>query len=254
MHQLPSSPEQIVGLLTINYDDYLEHAIRDVFATSADYGIYVVGTDTPASEAPTLLKLHGSFSWRDTWPIAITEDNPHPLWIPPGIHKTKTRYPFNYLWALARELLECDVLRVVGCSLSSRDWDLISLLFTTIHSHASGHQYTIEIVDYPLHAEDLKKKYRYLPIKSIFEIETLQSGARLFYERPEAPMSKYLEPPDPISSLSIDERKAVFEGCGRKENWFALWLQQMAETLWVSYPEEMRSKGRQMLELMEEMR
>ena len=126
MHRLPSFPEQMVGLLTINYDDYLERAIRDVFETSADYGIHIEGAGTPAYDAPKLLKLHGSFSWRDSWPVAITNDDPDPLWIPPGIHKTKTRYPFNYLWALARELLDCDILRIVGCRLSPRDWDLIS--------------------------------------------------------------------------------------------------------------------------------
>ena len=254
MHRLPSFPEQMGGLLTINYDDYLDRAIREVFATAADYGIHIEGAGIPAGDAPKLLKLHGSFSWRDTWPVAITENNPTPLWIPPGIHKTKTRYPFNYLWALARELLNCDILRVVGCSLSPRDWDLISLLFTTVHSHSAGRRYTIEVVDYPRHAEDLKKKYHYLPLKSIFEIETLQSGARLFYERPEAPMNEYSEPPDPISGLSVNERKAVFEGCRREENWFALWLQQMAEILWISYPDEVNSKGRQMLEMMEQMR
>ena len=254
MHRLPSFPERMLGLLTINYDDYLEHAIRDVYKTSADYGIHIVGVDAPSADAPRLLKLHGSFSWCDTWPVAITEHDPDPLWIPPGIHKAKTRYPFNHLWALARELLDCDILRVVGCRLSPRDWDLISLLFATVHSHSAGHKYTIEIVDHPAHVENLKSEYRYLPIKSIFEIETLQSGPRLFFERPEAPMHRYSDPPAPISSLSPDDRNAVFDGCSDGENWFAMWLQQMAETFWMDHPEEVETKGGQFFELMEQMR
>ena len=254
MHRLPSFPEQLRGVLSINYDDYLEHAIRDVFGTCADYGIHVEGNGDPNGDAPRLLKLHGSFSWRDTWPVTVTNGHEDPLWIPPGIHKTKTRYPFNHLWALARELLDCDTLRVVGCRLSPRDWDLISLLFTTMHSHAGGHKYTIEVIDHPLHVESLRRQYGYLPFKSIFEIETLQSGARLFFERPEAPPDEYSDPPRPISELSPDQRGAVFDGCSEDENWFAMWLQQMAETLWLHYPEEVSTDGSHVMDFLEQSR
>ena len=53
------------------------------------------------------------------------------LWIPPGVDKKRENYPFNYLWGQAVEnLLECDVLRVIGCSLSRNDWGMIPILYT----------------------------------------------------------------------------------------------------------------------------
>ena len=104
-----------------------------------DYGINVVGHST--TERPLrVIKLHGSFTWTDSWPVRRSRrlKSPDPLWIPPGIQKAKERYPFNILWGLAREQLECDILRVVGCRLSASDWDLISLIFSTHHTHGSN--------------------------------------------------------------------------------------------------------------------
>jgi hypothetical protein len=67
------------------------------------------------------------------------------LWIPPSIEKVKDRYPFNLLWGKAFELLlNCDVLRIVGCNLSQNDWGLISLLFNT--QLEPGGVYEIELI------------------------------------------------------------------------------------------------------------
>ena len=254
MYRLPTFDERLQGILSLNYDDYLEEAIHDVFGTSADYGIRVRGVGNPAQDAPRLLKLHGSFSWRDTWPVVWGADDTEPLWIPPGIHKTKTRYPFNQLWALARELLECDVLRVIGCRLSSRDWDLISLLFTTVHSHANDHTYTIEVIDHPRHTENLKVEYRYLPIKSIFEIEEMGIGRTLLSERAEMPGHLVDDEQMSFSRLSRELRDAIIEGCGDRENWFALWLQQIATAVWLTLPEDDKQGDRPLARFLEDVR
>ena len=37
----------------------------------------------------------------------------------------------DLIWDKARELLDCDVLRIIGSSLSMNDWELVSLVHTT---------------------------------------------------------------------------------------------------------------------------
>ena len=52
------------------------------------------------------------------------------LWIPPGVDKRTEYYPFNLLWGKAKEfLMNCDILRIVGCSLNRNDWALIPILY-----------------------------------------------------------------------------------------------------------------------------
>ncbi len=64
---------------------------------------------------------------------------------------------------MARDVLDCDVLRVIGCRLGSNDWDLISLIFSTHHANRDARPaYDIEIIDAPQHALQLQKAYPYL--------------------------------------------------------------------------------------------
>src|SRR5207249_3124295 len=126
----PRFNEELGGILTINYDEYIEQAIQSFQDQSVDFGIDVRGNERKRNSI-RLLKLHGSFGWEDAWPIVVKGGATKLCWIPPGIQKARDRYPFDVLWGLAREMLDCDVLRIVGCRLSPNDWDLISLLFST---------------------------------------------------------------------------------------------------------------------------
>ena len=221
MYRVKHCPERLQAILTTNYDDYIERATQHVYGAPPDLGIRLRGS--PPTFAPvTLLKLHGSFQWRDRWPI---EHNPRnagrPLWIPPGIQKRKDHYPFNVLWGTARQTLDCDVLRIVGCRLSPSDWDLVSLLFGTRHA-ATGAPYIVEVIDSPEHARSLRQAYPYLDVRSILEIDTMDVGKQLVGEYSGGP-------PRPFRSLSDDEQGVVLATAGVHRNWFRIWLEQMAE-------------------------
>lgn len=201
MYNVDGCPEELHAILTINYDNYIEAAAAAT-GYAIDFGMDVQDS-MPISDQKIikLVKLHGSFYWNDTWPVTYQDSaSTKPLWIPPGIEKAKKRYPFNLLWGIARELLQCDVLRIVGCKLSGNDWDLISLLFTTRHSRGetSPDPYRVEVIDSPSQAKTLKKSYPYLDVCPGIEDELLS-------ELQQVPNS---EP-----------------------NWFLAWLQQKAGEL-----------------------
>ena len=164
IYYIKKCPEVLQGIITTNYDEFMEEAIEQIGNTPVDFGIRV----EPSTQQPgrfQLLKLHGSFGWRDAWPISRWENDDDTLWIPPGIQKAKQAYPFNVLWGLAREMLSCDVLRIIGFSLTANDWDMISLLFTMRHVNLATRP-QIEIIDAPQHVEQLKEKYPYLELLS----------------------------------------------------------------------------------------
>lgn len=219
MHCVPGARESIKGALTLNYDEYFEVAAKNVTGKSVNYGI-ALSKYSVATDALSLIKLHGSMGWRPTWPIEAGIGDA--LWIPPGIHKAKDRYPFNILWGLARELLDCNVLRIVGCKLGPNDWDLIALIFATQHDKISEHPYRIEIIDSPKHAIQLQKSYPYLSIHSIFELPDI--GKNLVSEfggiRPQS-----------FESLSREQKETLIAAAGSPKNWFRVWLKQKAEAM-----------------------
>ena len=228
MYTVEGFEEELKGILTLNYDDYIESAVYEIYGQSdqvdVEPGRRLGGTEN----GWRLLKLHGSFGWADAWPIArqTMSGSALPLWIPPGIRKGKERYPFNLVWGLARDVLNCDVVRVIGCRLGPSDWDLISLLFGTRHANSSRDRpYRIEIIDSPWRAEQLKASYPYLDVKSILEIETLDVGRKL--------MADFLDGTEcRFDSLSDEDRDDLVEDLReRDENWFRTWLVKMGEGL-----------------------
>ena len=235
MHNTDSFKKSLNGILTLNYDDYIEGAASQLLAEE----------EIEASEADVvcagsigdwrLLKLHGSFGWEDSWPVVRREiaDVATPLWVPPGIRKSTDRYPFNLIWGLAREVLNCDLLRIIGCRLGPSDWGLISLLFSTRYSNVSQSQpYSIEVIDSPDRAAMMKDSYPYLEIRSIFEIDALDIGAEL------------------ASDLLGDRAKRFDELCPKKQddlitqwhdsgvNWFKLWLEKVGAGLFLEGGED----------------
>ena len=225
MHQIEKCPEILCGILSINYDEYIEAAAKDVYgkAFNVNYGF---GIQDMENENPSLLllKLHGSFNWKDNWPIEPAGREPkNPLLIPPGIQKAKSRYPFNVLWGLARDMLDCDVLRIIGCRLSGNDWDLISLLFSTRNIHATkAGPYVIEVIDSPKRALQLQEQYPYLEVRSLFELKDQDIGSHF--------ISEFLGgSPRAFEDLDSIEFEKAFAQCYDGMNWFRMWLQQKAE-------------------------
>ncbi|MGE3835491.1 MAG: hypothetical protein AB7H43_11970, partial [Acidimicrobiia bacterium] len=195
MHLVDGNPEILAGLLSLNYDTFVERAIVEHLGSPVDYGI---SASEPTAASIRLLKLHGSFGWSDSWPIEFTLDHTGTNWIPPGIRKVKDRYPFNTLWGLARDVLDCDVLRIIGCNLGPNDWDLISLIFGSKFAHRSRPPMEIEVIGSIETAMGIAQRLPYFYVKSVFELPDV--GARM--------LTELLGREADYGSLTTDERQA----------------------------------------------
>jgi hypothetical protein len=222
MHEVSDSGEVLQGFLTLNYDSFLEHAIESIPECVVDYGVRAGDIGSKERSIP-VLKLHGSFSWHQTWPIELGDAGDDALWIPPGIRKAKGDYPFNAIWGAARELLDCDILRIVGCNLGSNDWDLVSLLFTTMHGRESARPYEVEVIGWPGTAARIANEFPYLGVKSLFEVADV--GPLLVAE---------VLGGEPMEFSALDElhRKRAVEGASDKiSNPFEHWLRLKGELM-----------------------
>jgi hypothetical protein len=225
MHAVAGSGERLTGVLTLNYDTFLERSIEELLGRPVNFGVHVGGSrEADAAEAVTVLKLHGSFGWSHQWPISASDDIDVALWIPPGIRKAKTDYPFNAIWGTARELLDCDVLRIIGCKLGPNDWDLVSLLFTTMHGRDSAQPYKIEVIGSPADASRIAAAFPYFEVCSMLELPYV--GAELIGE---------LLGTEPIefSALDDSDRKRT-EGIAavKIKNPFLDWLRVKGELMY----------------------
>ncbi len=169
--------EELLCYITLNYEDILERSIKKQLKCEIDY---VIETTKPINSTNSInvIKLHGSFNWTNSRPIKVKRmtESGNVLWIPPGVEKRKDNYPFNFLWGKAMELLmNCDILRVVGCSLSRNDWGLIPILYT-VQKFNDKKKIKIEIIDYPDTGKSIKKNYKYLNVENITEIVELKSS------------------------------------------------------------------------------
>lgn len=181
MHQITALGEHLKGIITLNYEDLLERAIQEVVG-GIDYVIQCNNkhSNLRFNTSLSVLKLHGSFNWKNEFPITLIDDDKiknseDVLWIPPGVEKRREKYPFSIIWGKAREMLDCDILRVIGCSLSRNDWELVSLLYTTQKLNINKRSYDIELIDYfDVGKEKIKKNYSYLSFRLISEIKEVR--------------------------------------------------------------------------------
>ncbi|MEW6722041.1 MAG: SIR2 family protein [Candidatus Micrarchaeota archaeon] len=157
LSRINESNEQVLGYLTTNYDSLIDSAFK-LLRQEIDYGAEVYNNEI-SSKSNVLLKLHGSFDWQmsansNKLEINSLTDN-HAVWVPPGLDKEYVSYPYNLLSGRARELLtNCDVLRIIGCSLHQNDFRLISLLHSTYCSRKPN-SYTIDLVTTQTAYDDL---------------------------------------------------------------------------------------------------
>ena len=222
MHDVPAFEEELVGFLTLNYDVFLEHAIENTLGYGVDYGVALQPT-TGRERRIRVLKLHGSFGWASGWPIAEAHAESPGLWIPPGIRKAKSEYPFNAIWGLAREMLDCDVLRIIGCNLSPNDWDLVSLLFTSMHAHAVDGPYEVEVIAGPETAQRIAQSFPYLDVQSILEIPEIG---------PQVVAENLGSEPIAFSKLTDEQRGEVARNAqGKISNPFYYWLTVKGELM-----------------------
>lgn len=110
-HRGVREKEEVVGLISLNYDGILDQAYRQYYG-KPNY-CFCLDDAVPSSTSIPLLKLHGSFNWSRTTirgrrrTIAI---------IPIGARKTYLHAPYGFIWNRALEVLTtCDTLRLIGC-------------------------------------------------------------------------------------------------------------------------------------------
>jgi hypothetical protein len=191
-HRFREEVETLSGIITTNHDGLLQTSCQEVFH-EVNLGFPFVSQDiTPAVSArtPPVLQVHGSFTWRFAVPIEVTKlrrdlaYSPDTIWIPPTILKESKNYPFNKVAGLAYELLagQCDVLRVVGCSLTQNDWNVLSLIFNAQRHREleAGSPFRVELIMQHRSGEWIKKECSYL--KSVAPIGYLTEGQFAAYK------------------------------------------------------------------------
>lgn len=226
LHLIQGFNEELVAILTINYEDLIERAMQCV-KNGINYSIKVINKHTSYLVKETsipILKLHGSFNWKNEYPIALVNDierEEDVLWIPPGVVKRREDYPFSLIWGRAKELLECDILRIIGCSLSRNDWELVSLLYASQKLRTDGKSYKIELIDPPAKCDKIKEDYKYLNIDTILDIHVVRDYLiREYFPRHAG---------KPVTEEILNELKQSITS--DKYNIFEIWLRAMGEKL-----------------------
>lgn len=227
MHDITELREDITAIITLNYEDLLERALQSVKG-GINYIIkanYKNKSYTLNEAGIPILKLHGSFNWKNEYPISIAQkidSEEDVLWVPPGVVKNRVSYPFGMLWSIARDILDCDILRIIGCSLNRNDWELVNLLYATQKLRTDNKEYEIQLIDYPDKCVTIKDDYNYLNITPILDIFEVRSYLVKEYfpklsieELIPAEVFKELE-----SSITPD-----------KKNIFEIWLRAKGDTL-----------------------
>lgn len=177
--------EALSGIITTNHDGLLQVASQNVFG-KVNLGFKfssLAFTEAISNSVPPILQLHGSFTWRFGIPIKVSKLREgskftDTVWIPPTILKEAKNYPFNKLSGLAYELLakHCNVLRVVGASLTQNDWNILSLIFHAQQhiEFTNGTAFLIELIMPQDNGEKISKECAY--IKNLTPIGYLTEG------------------------------------------------------------------------------
>ncbi len=153
-HKKMQKEEEVIGLITVNYDGVLDRAYKTILGNGVNY-CFSRKMDTESVAKIPLLKLHGSFNWSSQLVLSRRRDIDI---IPLGSAKSYLHAPYGFIWSRALDLLsQCDSLRIVGCSLSPNDVHLIDLLFK---AHLERRQaFDIEIIASDRTADAIKHNY-----------------------------------------------------------------------------------------------
>jgi hypothetical protein len=145
----------------------LDQAYKIIFARPVNY-CFSLKADPPSSNNMPLLKLHGSFNWKDQY---ILRKKRTIEIIPLGSSKSYLHAPYGFIWNRALDVLAaCDSLRVIGCSLSPNDVHLIDLLFKAHLERLEP--FEIEIIDWDKVGQRVKENYGFFPlIKTLSELK-----------------------------------------------------------------------------------
>jgi len=165
-HPAMQGKEQLVGLISLNYDNVLDQAYEDYYGHP--HYCFCLSDDPPLDGTVPLLKLHGSFNWKGQ---NVRGRRRTIEIIPLGSTKNYLHAPYGSIWNRALEtLIECDTLRVIGCSLSPNDAHLIDLLFK---AHLErGTALDIEIISSDETGRAIRGNYGFFPrLRTLLELE-----------------------------------------------------------------------------------
>lgn len=184
--------ETLSGVITTNHDGLLQIAFQEVYG-GINLGFAFESVDfDQKDQAPPIIQLHGSFTWRFGVPVRVaklreTSQYVNTIWIPPSILKESKNYPFSKLSGLAYELLamQCDVLRVIGSSLTQNDWNILSLIFNAQRHRESTKRepFVIELIMPHSAGETIVRECGYL--RSVIPIGYLSEGKFADYKAPD---------------------------------------------------------------------
>ncbi len=139
LHRMISDREELIGTISLNYDTVLD----DAYKLNGLVPHYCLSSEN--RDGTSLLKLHGSFDWVKG--VSIDGRRRPVDIIPIGMNKNYLFPPYNFVWAKAYELLKrCDVLRIIGCSLSQTDLGLVDLLFKAHSDKGAGIK--LKVIDF----------------------------------------------------------------------------------------------------------
>jgi hypothetical protein len=193
--------ERVVGVISLNYDSVLDDAYRK-YLGEPNYCLEA-GSTSPTSKNVPLLKLHGSFDWSEGRLKGLR----HPIEIIPlGSNKSYLHVPYSSIWNRALAILiQCDTLRVIGCSLSQNDAHLVDLLFKA-HLERNS-QLEMEVIAPVRAGETIRENYGFFPgIKTLLEIE----GQLIPERNPENPFKTWLK----YKSISMLGQTRIRRGAG----------------------------------------
>ena len=140
LHRKIEDRERLLGVISLNYDGVLDEAYQKVFNENPDY---CLTAERKTLNAP-ILKLHGSFNWDR---VKIYGKSKQVSIIPLGTNKNYLVPPYNFISGRAFELLvDCDILRILGCSLNQNDTGILQLLFKAHQER--GKSFEIQIIDF----------------------------------------------------------------------------------------------------------
>ena len=150
LHSRTERSEELLGIISLNYDDILDDAYESVLCQKPNYCF----TNTKGNNIP-LLKLHGSFGLKKVKNYEKRREIPI---MPLGINKNYLIPPFNFIWGRAFEIMvTCDILRIVGCSLNPNDIGLIDLLFKAHLERINDLE--IQVIDFTSVGDEIKNRY-----------------------------------------------------------------------------------------------
>lgn len=176
-NNLGDDGEILEGVITVNFDNLIEKAYIDVYG-GLNYGIDLNYNNIPKSNAPYIMKLHGSFNWKldgtqiKAFPEFEESVDENSFWLRPSVFKRPEEEIYKKLWKKSKQILEnCDILRIVGCSLRIEDWFLISLIFRS----QLGKKFTIELILSENTGSKIKEKLPFLSkMKSIKDMYNIR--------------------------------------------------------------------------------